>query len=368
MTLTIDELKRQDLIVLECLSGSRAYGLDTPQSDTDIKGVFVLPEDLYYGFDYIEQVSSEKNDVVFYELKKFLQLLAKSNPSAIELLCTQGDSVLFKAEQMQSIDPAAVLSKTCRDTFAGYALSQVKRAKGLNKKIFNPVSGEVPRAIEFCYVTVDGQSVPVAEWLYKNKLDMARCGLSAIPHVRDGYALYYADDSDAPVSFAGIFRSGARSDGEHLSSEVSLSSIPKGMLPRTYLFFNKDEFSRRHREYQEYKEWERSRNTDRYQSTLAHGGGYDAKNMMHTFRLLRMAGEIATLGRPLIKRPDRDELLRIKVGAYSYEDLMTMAVDEIKKVDGLFAASKLREEPDAERIEAWAIAIRREWYRNRSGC
>ena len=32
-------------IVYECLSGSHAYGLATPESDIDIKGVFILPED-----------------------------------------------------------------------------------------------------------------------------------------------------------------------------------------------------------------------------------------------------------------------------------------------------------------------------------
>ena len=51
--------------------------------------------------------------------------------------------------------------------------------------------------------------------------------------------------------------------------------------------------------------------------TLEHGGGCDAKNMMHTFRLLRMAKEIATTGKPLVRRPDRDELLEIKSGQFT---------------------------------------------------
>lgn len=38
--MTIEDLKKNDLIILECISGSRAYGLETPTSDTDIKGVF----------------------------------------------------------------------------------------------------------------------------------------------------------------------------------------------------------------------------------------------------------------------------------------------------------------------------------------
>ena len=47
----IAELKEKGVIVLECISGSKAYGLDTPISDTDIKGVFVLPKKDFYGLD-----------------------------------------------------------------------------------------------------------------------------------------------------------------------------------------------------------------------------------------------------------------------------------------------------------------------------
>lgn len=37
MILTLDDLKERGLISFECLSGRRAYGLDTPDSDTDVR-------------------------------------------------------------------------------------------------------------------------------------------------------------------------------------------------------------------------------------------------------------------------------------------------------------------------------------------
>ncbi|RYZ53120.1 MAG: nucleotidyltransferase, partial [Sphingobacteriales bacterium] len=37
--MTIQELKEKNLLLRECISGSKAYGLDTATSDTDIKGV-----------------------------------------------------------------------------------------------------------------------------------------------------------------------------------------------------------------------------------------------------------------------------------------------------------------------------------------
>ncbi len=45
--MTIEDLRNRGLIILECISGSRAYGLDTPSSDTDIKGVFMLSKEEY---------------------------------------------------------------------------------------------------------------------------------------------------------------------------------------------------------------------------------------------------------------------------------------------------------------------------------
>ena len=67
------------------MSGSRAYGTNLPHSDTDLKGVFVLPEHQFYGLDYVSQVANETNDEVFYELRRFEELLLKNNPTVLEL-------------------------------------------------------------------------------------------------------------------------------------------------------------------------------------------------------------------------------------------------------------------------------------------
>jgi len=93
--MTIEELKNRNLIILECISGSKAYGLDTPQSDTDIKGVFLLPKPNFYGLKYIPQISNESNDIVYYELGRFMQLLAFNNPNIMELLNTPEKSVII---------------------------------------------------------------------------------------------------------------------------------------------------------------------------------------------------------------------------------------------------------------------------------
>lgn len=83
---------------------------------------------------------------------------------------------------------------------------------------------------------------------------------------------------------------------------------------------------------------------------------------MHTFRLLRLAKEIADTGQPQIRRPDRNELLAIKSGTFAYEDLMAKAVEELKIIDESFATSVLPAVPDVDQIEQWAIEIRKAWY------
>ncbi|MFW6311925.1 MAG: DNA polymerase beta superfamily protein, partial [Nanoarchaeota archaeon] len=71
---TIEQLREKELIIFEAIMGSRAYGTAMPNSDTDIRGVFIQPLDDVLKYGYVEQVSDETNDTVFYELKRFIEL------------------------------------------------------------------------------------------------------------------------------------------------------------------------------------------------------------------------------------------------------------------------------------------------------
>lgn len=50
--------------------------------------------------------------------------------------------------------------------------------------------------------------------------------------------------------------------------------------------------------------------------------GYDTKHAMHLVRLLRMGEEILSTGRVNVRREDADELMAIRKGALSYDQLL----------------------------------------------
>ncbi|HEX7754320.1 MAG TPA: nucleotidyltransferase domain-containing protein [Niabella sp.] len=183
--LSINDVKKNGWLILEVISGSRAYGLDTPASDTDIKGVFVLPQELYYSMEYTAQVANETNDIVYYELNRFMELLARNNPNILELLAVPEDCILLRHPLMDLLSAELFLSRLCEQTFANYAYSQIKKARGLEKKIVNPMGDERKIPADFCYVYTGKSSIPLTDYLRQQSFTQESMGLSALLHFKD---------------------------------------------------------------------------------------------------------------------------------------------------------------------------------------
>lgn len=349
--MTIRDLKENNLIILECLSGSKAYGLDTPTSDTDIKGVFILPKKDYYGLDYIPQISNSTNDIVYYEFGRFMELLSVNNPNILELLNTPKDSIFIKHPIFDEIDSSLILSKLCKNTFGKFAISQIKKAKGLKKKIVNPIDKERKSVLSFCFVHHNQGSIPLIKFLEKNNLKQENCGLINIAHMKNVFALFHGEN----LGYKGIIK-------DNNSNDISLSSIPKEEKEIALLYFNKDGYSTYCKEYKEYWDWVENRNEERYQNTKSHGKNYDSKNMMHTFRLLEMAIEIAIEKRINVKRTNRNYLLDIKAGKFEYDDLVNKANQLQNEMEKAFANSDLMDKPDREKINDLTYTLRELLY------
>jgi uncharacterized protein len=351
--MTIKDIKQNNLLFFECVSGSRAYGLATPESDTDIKGVFVLPKGHFYSLDYIPQVNDEGNDRVYYELKRFIELLSKNNPNILELLFVDREFILHQDPLWKRVLPELFITKRCRETFAGYAVSQIKRARGLKKKIVNPVGKRKKSILEFIYVMEGVRTIPLNRWLKERAYEQSLCGLTRIPHAKNVYGLFY--DKQEEYEFQGIMK-------HKDSMDVCLSSIPKGLQPDALVSVNIDGYSRYCKEYHEYWEWVKNRNQVRYRNTMSHGKSYDAKNMMHTFRLLDIAEEIARTGRFRTRRPNREELFAIRAGTYEYDELIQRAQARMKDIEELFLCSSLPEQVDTGKINRLLFKLREEFY------
>lgn len=352
--MTIEEIKKQGLLLFECVSGSKAYGLDTPQSDTDLKGVFYLPKTRFYGLDYVAQVSNETNDEVYYELGRFVELLSKNNPNLLEMLATPQEHIVYKHPLMHKLALELFLSKLCKDSFAGYAVSQIRKARGYKKKIVNPMERERKSVLDFCYILSGYSSLAVKEWLTANSYSEAQCGLSSIPHSKALYALFY--DASSLLGYKGIAT-------HPLANEVSLSSIPKGEREVAYLSFNVEAYSMYCKEYKEYWDWVEQRNDNRYRNNLEHGKNYDSKNMMHTIRLLQVAEELFRDGRLNVARANREQLLSIKRGEMEYDQLLVMADCLIERIEHWATSSSLQEEPNMEQITRILVEMREELYK-----
>ena len=349
--LTIDWIKNNGLLIFEVITGSKSYGLDTTTSDTDIKGVFVLPKNMFYSLEHTAQVNNETNDIVYYELKRFMELLSKSNPNILEMLSVPDKCVLQKHPIMNMLQPEMFLSKQCEQSFANYAFTQIKKAYGLEKKIVQPMDEERKSILDFCFVYENKEAIPLKKFIYEKGLEQNRLGLTAIAHLRDCYNLYYSME----YLYSGVVR-------KDNATGVSLSSIPKGENAIALLYFNKDGYSVYCKQYKEYWDWVGMRNEKRYKTTITHGKKYDSKNMMHVFRLLLMAKEIAFQGKLNVFRADRDFLLEIKEGKFEYNELVQKAEALKEELPLLYQQSDLQDEPNVERINSVLIKIRELYY------
>ena len=207
--------------------------------------------------------------------------------------------------------------------------------------------------LAFCSVFVNNHSIPLTNWLAEQTFDQSQIGLVVMPKSTQMYAMYV--DATDTLGFSGLMQ---KSD----ATQFKLSAIPKGMMPIAYLTFNAHGFSKYCNDYTAYWQWVSARNEVRYQTTISHGKQYDAKNMMHTIRLLEMAYDIAITGQVIVERPNRDELLSIKSGASDYDALLVQAEQLTQRIESAFAKSSFPKQPNTESALAALIKVRDQLY------
>lgn len=91
-----------------------------------------------------------------------------------------------------------------------------------------------------------------------------------------------------------------------------------------------------------------------------HKLGYDTKNALHCVRLLRMGIEILEQGKVFVYRDDKEDLLRIRRGEFSLQDIENEAERLLKNLNEANDKSTLKEAPDYEKVNKWLISMHKE--------
>ncbi len=309
------------------LGGSLAYGTSTPNSDTDIRGVFSNSlNDLFLGKDN-EQVVDTVTDTVLYSLQKIFNLLSQCNPNTIEILGLSDDQVIqtSPAWEMVRQNKDLFLSKRAVQTFGGYANSQLRRLE--TKK-----ARETGQAQKEKYI------------------------LGSIESAQDVFRQNYAKmDSDSMKLFIGP------SEREGFETEIKCDIHLTG-YPLRDLTGMMNEYHSIVRDYDKLGK--------RNEKAIAHEKL--GKHAMHLVRLYYMAFDILEKGEiNTYRAKEHDLLMSIRNGEYFESDGITPKksfYDMVDKLDARLKQDKettlLPDEPDMKKIHHLLQQVQQEFLQN----
>lgn len=377
--MNVTELKKSGKIIYEVTSGSHAYGTNVATSDRDIRGFYWNPMNDYAGLIPVkEQVNDEKNDIVYYDLKRAFELLKTANPNMIELLWIPEDCIHTFQHPIMTImmnNKKLFISKKAYFTHAEYAFAQIKKAKGQNKKVHNPQPETMPQKEDFCWIIdlYDLDHVPVGTRsivrhtedfvasygstlksvkeskhfpfrpipLKSTDIKLEECHVSSLEHVPNVYRLY-----DYGFKTKGVFR------GDQMLCCESIPKEDEFWRMRGLLIYNQVEFERALADWRSYWDWMKNRNESRWVDQEKGLLNYDQKNMMHCFRLMLSSENILKEGEPLVRFTGdvQEHLLKIRRGEFTYEEIMKYVNEKEASLKKLFETSKIPEHVDMEKI------------------
>jgi predicted nucleotidyltransferase len=308
-------------------SGSHAYGTNLPTSDEDFRGIAIPPKRYFHGFvDRFEQAEVKDPDVVIYDVRKFFSLAADCNPNIVESLFIDESDWIIATRYWTDVVHRfrdAFLSKRAMHTFSGYAMSQLKRIRSHRRYLLNPPRKHPDR--------VDC-GLPDAPTLARDQFGVIEARIRKTEDTLggEGFTKDRIEEVDASLVEAAV-----------RDLELSPNLIPIIVAERKY--------GAAMREWKQYEIWKTNRNDKRAELERKHG--FDSKHGMHLVRLLRMAIEILRDGKVVVKRPDAEELLAIRNGAWTFDVLMEWATKTEVELKTHYETSALPREPDRRHLD-----------------
>jgi hypothetical protein len=238
-------------------------------------------------------------------------------------------------------------------------MSQIKKARGQNKWVNNPKPPETPRKEDFCFVIAKeklvGSSSPPCRPMSLKQIgwSLADYHAAKLEHVPDAYRLYF-------------YGSGAR--GVFRGDVLVCESIPERDEASHFagvLIFNEHSWKQALTEHQNYWGWRRNRNDARWEAQEAGQLDFDAKNMMHTIRLLMSGRSILEKGAPTVRFEGQGLklLLDIRAGKIPFDEIMNVANELMSDCDRLKLSAQLPPKCDLAAADALLLELTQDWER-----
>jgi predicted nucleotidyltransferase len=339
-----------DRLIFLTRAGSHAYGTNIATSDEDFRGVAIALPTHYLGFlENFEQTTFRDPDAVVYNLTKFMHLAAKANPSILELLYTDPEDHLVMTPLGERLLEARdlFLSKQVRYSFVGYAMSQLGRIERHKRWLLNPPKKQPTRA-EF--------GLPEQAALSKEKMGAIE---SLVTDKLQSW------DVDWEV-LEPVDRIAFRGEFERVLTEMAVGAQEEQFAAAAHSigvesnFLSLIQSERRYRSakknWKQYQEWKKNRNPER--AALEERFGYDSKHAMHLVRLCRMGREILETGKVIVKRPDAEELLSIREGAWTYDKVIAWAKEQEMLMAQLYKTSTaVPAKPNRKALNALCVEL-----------
>ena len=253
--------------VLLVRHGSHAYGTNNAASDEDFKGIAIPPKEYFLGshnrFEQAE-LSAPDPDAVIYDLRKFFVLAADCNPNIIEVLHTD-PSDHFLVDPIGEIileNKDNFLSKKIKFTFSGYAVAQLKRIKTHRRWLINPPQTP-PTRLEMGLpekTLIPQDQLMAADAEIRKELDKYQ--FDFMEHASDGEKVQLKSMISSMMAELKI-----TSDAEWISAARRVG-LDDNFI---YLMQKEREYAGKKREWDQFKNWERTRNKARAQLEAKYG-------------------------------------------------------------------------------------------------
>ncbi len=305
----------KDNIILLTVGGSHAYGTSVETSDVDIRGIALEREQDLIGLSNFEVFENHETDTVIYAFRKIISLLLNCNPNVIEILGTDNDKCFILTEEGKLLKDNLdlFLSKKCTHSFGGYATAQLKRLENALAR------DSYPQAVKENHIM--GSIENQMEHLKQHYNDYTKSGTLEV----------YIDDSDK----------------EEFDKEIFMDIQLKHFPMRDF----KNIYSEMHEVIKQYGKLN-YRNRKKTEGALF-------KHALHLLRLLDMGTEILEGKEVHTYRPNREFLLEVRNGKYSYEELFEIANEKDKKFKYASQNTTLPDKVNYKKIEELVMEINR---------